>query len=37
MVGTGLRVDEALSLQWDDIKMVDRNKVSNLKNFGNGF
>lgn len=37
MVGTGLRVDEALGLEWDDIKMVDRNKVSSLKNFGNDF
>jgi len=38
MVGTGLRVDEALSLEWDDIKMVDRNKIkSSNESFGEDF
>jgi len=26
MVGTGLRVDECLNLQWDDVTFMDRNK-----------
>tara|TARA_A100001234_G_C12585644_1_gene368137 strand:+ start:1 stop:966 length:966 start_codon:yes stop_codon:yes gene_type:complete len=29
MVGTGLRVDEALSLEWEDIRSIDREKVIN--------
>ena len=29
MVGTGLRVDEALSLEWEDIRSIDRGKVIN--------
>ena len=29
MVGTGLRVDEALSLEWEDIRSIDREKVVN--------
>jgi integrase len=28
MVGTGLRVDECLNLQWDDVTFMDRNKVN---------
>ena len=37
MVGTGLRVDEALSLQWDDIQMMDRSNIKSLKKFDNDF
>lgn len=37
MVGTGLRVDEALSLQWDDVQMMDRSKIKTLKKFDNDF
>lgn len=39
MVGTGLRVDEALNLKWDDVTMMDRFKDQNavVKNFGNNF
>lgn len=39
MVGTGLRVDEALNLKWDDVTMMDRFKDQNavVKNFGNDF
>ena len=29
MVGTGLRVDEALQLEWEDIRCIDREKVVN--------
>ncbi len=29
MVGSGLRVDEALSLEWEDIRCIDREKVIN--------
>jgi len=29
MVGTGLRVDEALSLEWEDIRCIDRERVIN--------
>ena len=39
MVGTGLRVDEALNLKWDDVIMRDRAKDNNsvVKNFGDDF
>jgi len=37
MVGTGLRVDEALNLQWDDVQMMDRSKVKTLKKFDDNF
>jgi len=39
MVGTGLRVDEALNLKWDDITMMDRAKDNNafVKNFSDDF
>jgi integrase len=38
MVGTGLRVDEALGLEWNDIRAVDRNKINDPNNsFGNDF
>jgi len=39
MVGTGLRVDEALNLKWDDVTMMDRVKDNNavVKNFGDDF
>jgi len=37
MVGTGLRVDEALNLQWDDVQMMDRSKIKTLKKFDDNF
>ena len=37
MVGTGLRVDEALNLQWDDVQMMDRSKIKTLKKFDDIF
>ena len=39
MVGSGLRVDETLNLQWDDVQMMDRSKVRNIskKTFGDDF
>ena len=32
MVGTGMRVDECLSLKWDDVNMIDREKSEGKKN-----
>ena len=37
MVGTGLRVDEALNLQWDDVQMMDRSKIKTLKKYDDDF
>ena len=34
MVGSGLRVDESINLQWEDIQFVDRNKTARVVDSG---